>query len=143
MAKVNISEAARLAGVSRSTFYRHIETKGISTSKDREGNPTVETSELVRVYGALQDTTTRDTPQKRHNETEKSTPSNTLEQAENALLREQIADKNDVIADLRKRLDASDARLNHLLTDQRSPANEPSHGVTFLGFQISRKAVRR
>lgn len=50
--KVSISEATRMVGLkSRSTFYRHIKKKGISLSEDEEGNPRVDISELIRVYG--------------------------------------------------------------------------------------------
>lgn len=49
---VSISEATRMVGLkSRSTFYRHIKKKGISISNDDDGNPRVEVSELIRVYG--------------------------------------------------------------------------------------------
>jgi len=51
MTALNISQAAKRVGVSRQTFYRHIEKKGISTGKDAEGNPVVDVSELLRVYG--------------------------------------------------------------------------------------------
>lgn len=54
MAKLNISQAAKRVGVSRQTFYRHIEKKGISTTKDADGNPLIDLSELLRVYGELQ-----------------------------------------------------------------------------------------
>ena len=49
--KVNISEAAKMAGITRATFYRHIEAKGITIEKDTDSNPKVDVSELVRVYG--------------------------------------------------------------------------------------------
>lgn len=49
--KVNISEASKMAGITRATFYRHIEAKGITIEKDTDGNPKVDVSELVRVYG--------------------------------------------------------------------------------------------
>ena len=49
--KVNISQAAEMAGVTRATFYRHIDKKGISMEKDEDGNPLVDISELARVYG--------------------------------------------------------------------------------------------
>jgi len=49
--KVTISKAAEMAGITRATFYRHIETKGITVEKDSDGNPKVDVSELVRVYG--------------------------------------------------------------------------------------------
>lgn len=48
---VNKTKAARLAGVSRRTFYNHIPEKRISVSRDGEGNELIETSELERIYG--------------------------------------------------------------------------------------------
>ena len=41
-----------MAGVTRATFYRHIKSKGISVNKDEDGNPKVDVSELIRVYGS-------------------------------------------------------------------------------------------
>lgn len=61
MAKVSVSEAARLAGVSRVTMQRHIKKGKVSKSEDEDGNPVVDTSELLRVYGELK---TGDTPVK-------------------------------------------------------------------------------
>lgn len=62
MANVSISEAARLAKVSRSTLNRHLKDGTISKHKDNAGRPYVDTSELLRVYGELsrQDRTGQD-----------------------------------------------------------------------------------
>jgi chromosome segregation ATPase len=49
--QVSISKAADMVGITRATLYRHIEKKGITTVKDREGNPKIDVSELIRVYG--------------------------------------------------------------------------------------------
>lgn len=49
--QVNKSEAAKIAGVSRRTFYTHIGKKGISVTKDNDGNEKIDVSELKRVYG--------------------------------------------------------------------------------------------
>ena len=58
MAQVSVTKAAALAGVSRSTFYRsYINTGKVSVGSDRQGNPVVDTSELLRVFGVLHDTT--------------------------------------------------------------------------------------
>jgi DNA-binding transcriptional MerR regulator len=55
MAKVSITAAAKLAGVSRSTLYRSYIDKGLlSVSKDQKGKRCIDTSELLRVFGALQ-----------------------------------------------------------------------------------------
>ena len=49
--QVSISKAADMVGITRATFYRHIEKKGISIGKDEDGNPKVDVSELIRIYG--------------------------------------------------------------------------------------------
>lgn len=49
--QVSISKAAEMVGITRATLYRHIEKKGISVDKDEEGNPKIDVSELIRIYG--------------------------------------------------------------------------------------------
>lgn len=49
--KYSISEAARVAGVTRKTFYKHIDKKPISFEEDDNGNKLIDASELIRVYG--------------------------------------------------------------------------------------------
>lgn len=54
MALVSISEAARLAGVARSHFYKaYVDTGVISVSKDLQGKRKIDTSEIMRVFGVL------------------------------------------------------------------------------------------
>ena len=56
MVWVSITEAARLAGIGRSSFYQTYINKGaISVSKDSSGKKFIETSELIRVFGELGD----------------------------------------------------------------------------------------
>ncbi len=54
-AYVSLSEAARLAGISRSTLYERIKKGELSTIRNHHGKPMVQISELIRVFGdALQ-----------------------------------------------------------------------------------------
>ena len=54
MALVTITDAARLAGISRQYLYKaYIKTGKLSVDRDSKGSPVVETSELLRVFGAL------------------------------------------------------------------------------------------
>lgn len=54
MSTVSISKAAKLAGISRTHFYRKYLSKGIvSISKDEIGKPCIEMSELIRVFNVL------------------------------------------------------------------------------------------
>lgn len=50
---VNISEAARLAGVSRQTLYKKLGNGTVSATTDRHGDRVIDTSELLRVFGPL------------------------------------------------------------------------------------------
>mgnify|MGYP003600807473 FL=1 len=54
MAPVSISEAARLSGISRSNFYKKYIRQGkLSVTKDHQGRPQVDVSEIIRVFGGL------------------------------------------------------------------------------------------
>lgn len=55
MARVSISKAAKLAGISRASLYKTYLNKGvISVSRDSTGKKYIDTSELLRVFGSLQ-----------------------------------------------------------------------------------------
>ncbi len=53
MASHSVTEAAKLAGVTRRTIYRHIKAGRLSASVTSSDNTVIETSELLRVYGVL------------------------------------------------------------------------------------------
>lgn len=53
MALVSISEAARLIGKSRTTIHRYISNGKLSTCTDKLGAKKLDTSELLRVFGAF------------------------------------------------------------------------------------------
>lgn len=54
MAKVSISEAIRMAGVSRSHFYNKYINKGLISVQLEEDKKLIDTSELIRVFGNIQ-----------------------------------------------------------------------------------------
>ena len=57
MAKVTVTEAARLVGIARQHLYRAYITNGkISVDRDFNGRPMIDTSELLRVFGELKET---------------------------------------------------------------------------------------
>jgi len=58
MAKVSISEAARLTGKSRTTLHRLIKAGELSTSHGARNARMVDISELLRVFGALENSPT-------------------------------------------------------------------------------------
>lgn len=53
MSKVTLTEAAKLAGISRTTLYKDIKKGKVSKGEDKDGNPCIDTAELLRVYGEL------------------------------------------------------------------------------------------
>jgi len=53
MAKVSISEAARLTGKSRTTLHRFIKTGELSTCSGERNAKMLDTSELLRVFGSF------------------------------------------------------------------------------------------
>lgn len=100
MAKVNVSEAIKLAGVSRQTFYTKYLSSGIiSTEVDHQGKKCIDTSELLRVFGDIKQDNidkTEDMPN-RHVLTPQKDSQVAALQVEVQLLRERMADKDDQI----------------------------------------------
>ena len=69
MAKVNLSQASKLAGRNRTTIWRHIKAGKLSSERDYEGNPLIDTSELIRVYGKIKTTATPEPQEMQHQAT--------------------------------------------------------------------------
>jgi regulator of replication initiation timing len=110
VAKVNITQAAKLAGITRQHLHKkYINPKDkegkplparLSVEQDRQGNPVIDTSELLRVFGSLVDDT-GDTGDSKQQSTDLryATPENIAEtavlQVEVKLLREQLKEYKD------------------------------------------------
>ena len=96
MARVSITEAAKLAGIGRSSLYQTYINKGaISVSKDSSGKKFIETSELIRVFGELGGNTSEQTPDIQGQTEERPdvlgiTPEETAKDLEIKILREQL-----------------------------------------------------
>ena len=100
---VNVSQAAKLANISRDTFYKNYINKGkISVSRDGRNRPMVDTSEILRVFGSLHTDTVKNPTDQTQSYTKKDsictvlTPSEAakiqqLEQ-ENQHLKERLAE---------------------------------------------------
>jgi hypothetical protein len=69
MAKLNLSQAAKVTGKNRTTIWRHIHSGKLSIERDRDGLPFVDTSELIRVYGELEPIATGEAKKKPHQAT--------------------------------------------------------------------------
>ena len=55
MTILTLTQAAKAAGVARSTLYRAIRNGRISVVSQPNGNKGIDTAELIRVFGPLQD----------------------------------------------------------------------------------------
>jgi DNA-binding transcriptional MerR regulator len=56
MTKVSITQASKMANISRQTMYRKYIATGIISVETENGIKTIDTSELLRVFGVLHDT---------------------------------------------------------------------------------------
>ncbi len=97
MALVKLSEASNMTGKSDKTLYRHAKTGKLSLISQDNGQKMVETSELIRVYGALRTL----------NESNKEV---SMSPSEGALIKV----LKDNIRDLKERLSEKDENLNDL-----------------------------
>ena len=140
MAKVSISEAARLTGKSRVTIHRHIEKGKLAKEQDGLGNPVLDLSELERVYGTLQQP--EQPPKQVQTDAVLQLEPPSL-QAENQVLRDRLAqieaERNrereqftETVRDLRAERDRllgvveEQTATVKLLTDQRPSTAKPS-----------------
>lgn len=91
MPKHSVSEAARLAGVSRSHFYKkYIKTGLISVERDNDDKPVIDTAEIMRACNGELKGKDTDTAQIGQLHTYRIHNENTALQAEVKLLREQL-----------------------------------------------------
>jgi len=58
-----LADAAKKVGISRSSIYRLIDEGKLSASTDHRGKKVVELTELLRVFGSLQESTNQDKTQ--------------------------------------------------------------------------------
>ncbi len=113
MSLVSVNEAARLVGKSRKTLYgTYIKTGKLSCVLAENGEKQIDTSELLRVFGAFVEASNKtglasvETVSASHNETCYSQPETALRlavlEAENAQLKERLLEKDRHIEDMRQ-----------------------------------------
>ena len=85
------TQAAKAAGIGRSTLYRYLHKGKLSATQHPKGGRGIDTAELERVFGPLeQASTAQDIPLK-HSERTQGEPKVSQEQHEtNAFLRQQV-----------------------------------------------------
>ena len=91
MAVLTPTQAAKAAGIGRSTLYRYLHKGKLSATQHPKGGRGIDTAELERVFGPLeQASTTQDIPLK-HSERTRGEPRMSQEQhGTHAFLRQQV-----------------------------------------------------
>src|SRR6266436_5207210 len=103
MAKVSVSEAARLAGISRTNFYKsYVKTGKLTVERANDGKPAVDTSEILRVFGRLQDDG-NDGEQNEQKITHENTPSVSAIEAELKAARDLLNVKDEQLSEAKER----------------------------------------
>lgn len=126
--KLSLSQAAKESGTSKPTLSRWIAKGKVSAERQQDGSYLIDPSELDRIKDLMRNGNGSGNPNMKQLETQHET--NAL-QREIELLRERLGDKDEVIHDLRRRLDEeteerrmAQTKLTALLTDQRQKATE-------------------
>lgn len=131
MALVSISEAARLTGKARSTLHKYIKQGKLSTTTDQNtGNKSIETSELIRLFGKISNSSTTDSDSVTHvSKLQQETPNTTQSlQIKLQLLEQENAHLKAEKELLSKNLD--DIRQAMLLIESKLPTTpEPARPV--------------
>jgi hypothetical protein len=123
MATVSMTKGAELAGVSKGTVSKAIKSGRLSYVEKTDRGYLIDTSELFRVFPPKKPETVEKARSETANDTHGNPAHSTGLQREIQLLREQLQDRDSVVADLRQRLDKSEderreaqARVIGLLT---------------------------
>jgi hypothetical protein len=102
MTQVTVSQAAELVARDRKTLYRLIKTGRLSATLDESGQRQIDTSELIRVFGALRQVGVAEGVSEPHDATGPETSQMATLQTELRHARELLAIKDEQIADLRQ-----------------------------------------
>lgn len=142
--KVNISQAAKMAGVERSTFYRHVEEKGISLEDTHTKRPKVDVSELIRVYGDKLKSLEQIEQEENGKEVSDKTPSNTnvQDQIELHTLREKVKHLETLSRAEKQGLEDQIELLKSLLESERAERNKATAQLTDQRSQKEQEATR-
>lgn len=110
--ELSLSQAAREAGVSKSTVHRSVKNGRLSATRHEDGTYSIEPSELFRVFprnpsGTVSRDTTQPPPEP------SGTPSDpaSILQVKVDMLTAQLEREKETVEDLRRRLDRAEDRL--------------------------------
>lgn len=143
MAKLNLSQAAKAVGKSRVTLWRHINTGKLSAERDHDGNPLVDTSELLRVYGELKINATPDNSKKKQHETPYYDELLSLIKE----LKKDQFEMKEIILDLRNRLEykPTEQLVKDEIVTNSKPEDDPAwpKSIKSMSDLIKREEIRQ
>jgi hypothetical protein len=116
----SLGQVARAVGKAKSTISRNVKSGKVSAVRNTDGSVSIDPAELHRVYPAMPATGSKN-GQWNDSQPPENGAGTALER-QIALLRGRLADKDSVIDDLRRRLDAEAEerrKLTMILTDRR------------------------
>ena len=123
MAQLSVAEAARLVARDRKTLYRMVKEGRLSATVNNDGQRQIETSELVRVFGVLENPDDRrdgrETDAVPQRETRPETDRIALLEAELRHARELLEVKDGQIQDLRQSIRLLDATRQPVTVQKR------------------------
>jgi hypothetical protein len=135
----SLGQAAKAAGISKTSLHRAIQKGRVSAAKNDNGSYEIEPSELHRIYPPVTDEDRSANPDLGQSGTLETAIETGVLRREVQLLRERLDDKEAVITDLKERLDQSeqerrdkDRQFTALLTDQRERVEQPAPQATGL-----------
>lgn len=114
MAWVTVRQAMKLTGKARSSLYRDMAKGRVSYRSEVDGSRSIDTSELIRVYGALVHSETRSRDTQRHDS-----------ETGNAVIQELVSEikmLRDEVAGLRVEMQEM-RRIEHKLDPEQSPVS--------------------
>jgi len=135
--ELSLGAAAKMAGMNKTTLSRHIKAGRLSARRADNGSYAIDTSELARAYGLRLDETGSQLTQCNDVRPVGDPPATPAALGDTLMaeLRAQLAQAHDTVADLRARLDASEARLDRVLLSLPAPGVTPPpapHRPSFL-----------
>ncbi len=117
MSKVSITQAAKMAGVSRQTFYTKYINTGVISVDVFEDKKSIDVSEIIRVFGSIQSLDVKPI----RNMTVHNTCSDKDKLIE--ILEKQLVESTERENRLRKETQEREARLNEQIDELRKQQN--------------------
>lgn len=131
MSKISISEAARLAGISRNHLYKKYINQGLISVMSDDNKPFIDVSELLRVFPNAK-IITDDTLHKNTVDNSTNTELVTLLKEQLATAKEQIAKAEHRETWLQSQIDELRHQQSNLLENKQLP--KPANRKKFLGI---------